>query len=252
MVVVWIIITFYVDNGNLMWEYSISINKIGEIGLSSKFTIKIMGQVFESDEDGMLDLNDIWRGCNLPENKRPSEWKSSIKQLLTNSDKIRNKAGRYGYTKSYEEGAIAYAMFVSDEFYLDVITAFKELRKGNIEEAVLLAAGTMSKEDEHLLIKFSSMKGLCFTKSCWYANIEHPNKLLNYLKRNPNWKYFAENKFGKLYATEEGIDKGIVYNCYGEPDTSKVVMRFTQKGRDLLRKNNKHFNGIVKNNFSYL
>ena len=103
----------------------------------------------------------------------------------------------------------------------------------------------MSKDDEYLLVKFAAMKGLCFTKSCWYANIKHPNKLLTYLKRNSNWTYFDENSHGRLYATPKGIEEGLTYNCYGEWDSSKVVMRFTQKGRDLLRKHNGHFNNKV-------
>jgi hypothetical protein len=145
-----------------------------------------------------------------------------------------------------ERAAVAYAMWVSFEFYCEVLDAFIAIRRGNFEEAIKIAGSTMSEEDEHLLIKFASMKGLCFTKSCWYANIKHPTKFLTYLKRNSKWKYFSENSFGKLYATEEGIEKGIVYNCYGDPETSKVVMRFTQKGRDLLRKHSKHFNTRVE------
>lgn len=140
-------------------------------------------------------------------------------------------------------------MWVSFEFYCSVLDSFIALRRGNLEEAVMLAAGTMSEEDEYLLVKFAAMKGLCFTKSCWYANIKHPNKLLTYLKNNAKWKYFAENEHGRLYATKEGIDKGYTYNCYGDWDSNKVVMRFTQKGRELLRKNNNFFNKKVEENF---
>lgn len=151
-----------------------------------------------------------------------------------------------------ETATIAYAMFISVDFYIQVVNAFIELRRGNIEEAVLLAGGTMSKEDEHLLVKFASMKGLCFTKSCWYANIQHPTKFLNYLKRNSNWKYFTENVHGRLVATDLGIKNKITYNCYGDPDSSKVVMRFTQKGRDLLRKHHVHFNRKVQDAYQTL
>ncbi|ASV41410.1 hypothetical protein [Vibrio phage JSF6] len=41
-----------------------------------KFDIKIMGVEFASDEGGYLDLNSIWKGCNLDEKKRPSEWRN--------------------------------------------------------------------------------------------------------------------------------------------------------------------------------
>ena len=224
---------------------------------NKRFTIKIMDRVFESDEDGLLDLNEIWRGCNLPENKRPSQWRGKLPGNLRRCADLHTVENQTltikdSTTKGSERASVAYAMWVSFEFYCQVLDAFVALRKGNLEEAVLIAAGTMSEEDEHLLLKFAAMKGLCFTKSCWYANIKHPTKFLNYLKHNPNWVYFSENSYGKLYATEEGIEKGIVYNCYGEPDTSKVVMRFTQKGRNLLRKNSKHFNSKVEQNISKL
>lgn len=226
--------------------------------MKKQFSIKIMGKVFESDEDGYLNLNDIWRGCNLPESKRPRSWRNEFSRSFLESTNLYLKEIKHlgaGVTKYYagdEEATIGYAMFVSVDFYREVIRAFVDLRNGRIEDAVTIAASTMSKEDEHLLLKFAAMKGLCFTKSCWYANIKHPTKLLNYLKRNPKWGYFEENSHGKLYATEDGIKKGIVYNCYGDWDTSKVVMRFTQKGRELLRENNKHFNNKVDKFFDKL
>lgn len=218
-----------------------------------RFTIKIMGKIFESDEDGFLNLNAIWKGLNLPYNKRPSQWRDrKVVDTLRRNANMHTVNGDGGYTAGDERATVAYAMWINVDFYIEVLDAFINLRNGNFEEAIKIAGSTMSEEDEHLLLKFASMKGLCFTKSCWYANIQHPNKLLNYLKRNSNWKYFSENDFGKLYATEEGIDAGIVYNCYGDPNTSKVVMRFTQKGRELLRQNNKHFNGRVEKYFATL
>jgi hypothetical protein len=221
-----------------------------------RFSIRIMGKVFESDEDGLLDLNIIANSFSL---KKASQWRNKDSDYFRQNAKLQSgseikELGKppVPFMKADEDAAIGYAMWVSVEFYIEVIKAFRELRNGNFEEAIKIAGSTMSEEDEHLLLKFASMKGLCFTKSCWYANIQHPNKLLNYLKRNKNWKYFSENDFGKLSATEEGIDEGIVYNCYGDPDTSKVVMRFTQKGRELLRKNNKHFNTQVEKYFTTL
>lgn len=227
--------------------------------MSKRFSIKIKGCVFESDAEGMLDLNLIWHGCHLERKDRPSEWRNKDAKYFRHNAKLRSgseikELGKppVPFIKADEDATIGYAMWISTEFYIDVIRAFRELRNGNLEEAILLAAGTMSEEDEYLLVKFSAMKGLCFTKSCWYANIQHPNKFLNYLRRNTNWKYFDENEFGRLYATKEGIKKGYTYNCYGDWDSSKVVMRFTQKGRELLRKNSGHFNKKVIDNYSRL
>lgn len=215
-----------------------------------KFSIKVMGKEFYSDEDGMFNLNTISKAFNL---KPPSQWRTKERRALEADAKLHSlkntnqgKGEASHFMMADEDATIFYGMHISYEFGLAVVQAFRELRRGNFEEAIKIAGSTMSEEDEHLLIKFASMKGLCFTKSCWYANIKHPTKFLIYLKRNSKWKYFSENSFGRLYATEEGIEKGIVYNCYGDPETSKVVMRFTQKGRDLLRKHSKHFNSRVE------
>lgn len=228
--------------------------------MSKSFTIKIMGRVFESDDSGMLNLNDIRRGLDLPSKNEPSQWRGKVRDKLFETGNLQaieisnlhNPNLKSRFIAGDEKGTIAYAMWVSVDFYLQVLDAFIALRRGNLEEAVLLAGSTMSKEDEYLLVKFAAMKGLCFTKSCWYANIKHPNKLMTYLKKNPNWKYFAENKYGRLYATSDGIEKGYTYNCYGEWDTEKVVMRFTQKGRDMLRQHNQHFNKKVDESFDML
>lgn len=224
--------------------------------MSKRFTIKIMGQVFESDEDGMLNLLEVSKSFNITP---ASQWRTKESRWFRQNAKLHSgseikELGKppVPFLKADEDTTIAYAMWVDIEFYISVVQAFRELRRGNLEEAVLLAGSTMSKEDEYLLVKFAAMKGLCFTKSCWYANIHHPNKLLTYLKKNPNWRYFAENKYGRLYATEEGIEKGYTYNCYGEWDTEKVVMRFTQKGREMLRQHNQHFNKKVEESFDRL
>lgn len=229
------------------------------MGEDKRFTIKIEGEVFYSDSEGLLNLNDIWNVCNLPKSKRPNQWRSQVSEYLfeaANLQSLKNKELgsnlEYTFIAADEKAAIAYAMWVSVPFYIQVVEAFIELRLGNAEEAVLIAGGTLSEEDEHLLVKFASMKGLCFTKSCWYANIQHPTKFLNYLKRNSNWKYFTENVHGRLVATDLGIKNKITYNCYGDPDSSKVVMRFTQKGRDLLRKHHVHFNKKVQDAYQTL
>lgn len=218
-----------------------------------KFTIKIDGKVFTSDEDGFLNLNDIWRVCNLPEKKRPSEWKSSIRKLLDDSDNIRKRLVITGtsvvptnMTFGSEKATIAYAMFVSNDFYMTVVDSFIGLRHGKLEQAVELAGSTMSDKDNYYLQKIMQMKGLCFTKSCWYANIPHPNKLINVLHKLNKWNYTAINSVGKIYATKEGIDSGYFYNCYGEPESSKVVMRITKSGREMFREHYQYFNSLVE------
>ncbi len=104
----------------------------------------------------------------------------------------------------------------------------------------------MSEDDNYYLQKLASMKGLCWTKTCWYANIPNPQKLMDYLKCNTKWKYTGINPHGKYYATKEGIDSGYFYNCYGDPDTSKVVMRVTQQGREMFREHSEKLNKLMQ------
>lgn len=54
-----------------------------------KFDIKIMGEVFESDDNGFLDLNNICKGCNLGENNLPSEWRGKVKDRLIETANLR-------------------------------------------------------------------------------------------------------------------------------------------------------------------
>lgn len=217
----------------------------------SKFTIKIMGIVFESDGKGLLDLNDIWRGCILPNTNRPSQWRGKVVDKLKHCANLHTARKSTDYNEystlvGDERATVAYAMWVSFEFYCEVLDAFIALRKGNLEEAVVIAGNTMSENDNYYLRKLATMKGLCWTKTCWYANIPNPQKLMEYLKLNPKWKYTAVNSYGKYYATEDGIESGYFYNCYGTPDTNKVVMRVTKNGREMLREHSEKFNSFVQ------
>ncbi len=118
--------------------------------MSKKFSIKIKGQVFESDETGMLDLNNIWRGCNLEENKRPSDWRGKVKQSFISSTNLRivsppraiGESRAKTTTVATEKAAVAYAMWVSIEFYEMVLDAFVALRNGELAKAYNIAKET--------------------------------------------------------------------------------------------------------------
>lgn len=218
--------------------------------MSKKFSIKVEGKEFESDDEGMFDLNIIWRDFNLPNKNRPSEWRNKIASGLRQSGNLRTARKSTTYNEhstliADERATVAYAMWISLEFYMSVIDAFIALRNGEFEKAVEIAGETLSEDDNYYLQKLAAMKGLCFQKSCWYANITEPNKVMNYLLRRSDWKYFSKNSFGKLYATEEGVNEGLFYNCYGTSDSSKVVMRVTKKGREKLREHAWWFNSKV-------
>lgn len=210
----------------------------------SKFSIKIMDKVFESNEDGMLDLNDIRIGCNLPDNKIPNQWRSKVSQSLFSTGnlqslKINNLASNlpYQFIAATEVGAIAYAMWVSPEFYLDVVNAFVALRNGQVEEALAIASNTLSEADAHYLKRQMKLKGLFWDESCAFAGIKHPRLCKQMLLNHERFNYFdrqgnvADNDKAEVY----------FYNR-GNKFTSSVRLCVTPEGRMWLRDNAAWFN----------
>lgn len=217
--------------------------------MKETFSIKIDGKVFESDEGGYLNLNDIWNTFNLPNKNRPSEWRNKVAKDLRQSGDLRIARKSTTYNEfniliADEHAAVAYAMWVSLDFYKSVLNAFVELRRGNLEEAVKIAASTMSKEDSYYLKKKTSQAGMLWLESCWFSGIKHPNLLMDYLHKNSNWNYFERNEFGTTVATELGIEKGYFYNR-GNIFTRNCRLCITPSGREVLRKYNKELNKLV-------
>ncbi|MGP2686352.1 KilA-N domain-containing protein [Serratia marcescens] len=90
--------------------------------------IVIDGKEFHAGADRMWSLNEIHRELGLPDNKRPSEWNNQVKDALANSGNFRSSIGIQGGTWATEKGTIAYAMWVSTEFYEKVVDAYVLMR----------------------------------------------------------------------------------------------------------------------------
>ncbi|MFB1173100.1 KilA-N domain-containing protein, partial [Escherichia coli] len=86
------------------------------------------GYHWACNQDRMWNLNELHRTLGLPPAKEPGQWRSSLKDKLVKDANLHVLAGRSGGTLATEEAAIAYAMWVSDDFYLKVIRAFIALR----------------------------------------------------------------------------------------------------------------------------
>lgn len=91
-----------------------------EVEMNKKFSIKIEGKDFQSNEDGMLNLNDIWKGCALEEKKRPSEWKSKVFNYLKSIGyikRVKNPTQGKGQAPTYlvgtEDAVIAYCKWAN-------------------------------------------------------------------------------------------------------------------------------------------
>ncbi|MBU2877589.1 KilA-N domain-containing protein [Aliiglaciecola lipolytica] len=89
-----------------------------------------------SDDEGMLDLNDIWRAFDLKASQSPSQWRGKTKEHLASTANLQFIRGRNAKTLATLEALYAYAMWVDVEFYMVVVEAFAALTRGEPEEAL--------------------------------------------------------------------------------------------------------------------
>lgn len=153
--------------------------------------IIIDGHTFTPNADGLWNLNEIHKGLTLADSKVPSEWNNAVQAELSNSGNIRNKAGRYGGTWATELGTIAYAMWVSVDFYLMVAHAFILMRNDAVlQKRVALLA--LDKANDKLTTAIPkadvidprlrpSGLGITWGDACKLAGINNPKLAKEYL-----------------------------------------------------------------------
>lgn len=135
--------------------------------------IVIEGQTFVANTDGMWNLNETHRELGLPDTKAPSQWRNAVADELRASANLQiiDKVG----TLATEAGTIAYAMWVSTDFYLMVVHAFVAMRNSAIRDAktkdALLAANMPKATTLDLKARGA---GLTWTEACRVAGIQHP------------------------------------------------------------------------------
>ncbi len=85
-------------------------------------------EIYPTNE-GLYCLNDIAKAGGLIGRKaNPSEWRTKIAEYLTATQNLRTVNGNNGKTYGTEEAAIAYAMWVSIDFYMLVVKVFCKVR----------------------------------------------------------------------------------------------------------------------------
>ncbi len=214
--------------------------------MSKKFTIELQDHTFTSDEDGFLNLNEIRRTLNLSENKRPTQWKSKIKDNLIAGGNIHLKeikhlgAGTTTYWAGDEFATINYAMWVDFDFHRLVVDAFIDLRNGRIDDALKKAEKSKGAESYYYK-KASEKNGMAWFEACQWSGIKNPNKCREMLLAHPRFTYFEKNGYGKYVVKEEGVDTGYFYNK-GNKFTSATTMRISKEGREWLKNNEAWFN----------
>lgn len=104
-------------------------------------TIKTLNVTLTANDEGMYDLNDLWRQAKLEEKKRPNRWvRSEQGQFFIRTPNLASATltRATGQVKTYiasEQAVYAYAMYVSVEFYIKVVEAFTLMAQGKEAEA---------------------------------------------------------------------------------------------------------------------
>lgn len=135
---------------------------------------------FKPNEDGLWNLNEIWKTLELPKKKRPNQWRDVVSKKLSEAANL--QSGEYFENNlkrntllATEEATIAYAMWVSVDFYMMVVKAFLNIR---------LQAVNTAKRDESKAKAFNSKlinHGATWTETCKVAGIQHPKLAIKYM-----------------------------------------------------------------------
>ncbi|WLD68711.1 MULTISPECIES: KilA-N domain-containing protein [Pseudomonas] len=139
--------------------------------------IVIEGQTFKPNEDGMWNLNEIAKALNVRE---PGQWRNAVQAALIKDANLHVSHGNG--TLATEEGAIAYAMWVSTDFYLMVIRAFIAMRNSAVRELRHKDALLDANMPKATTLDLKALgAGLTWTEACRVAGIQHPALALKYL-----------------------------------------------------------------------
>lgn len=200
--------------------------------------ILIEGHTFKPNAEGLWSLNEIHQTLSLDPAKEPSEWRNEIQAELSNSGNLRSKAGRYGGTLATEPGAIAYAMWVSTDFYLMVVHAFVTMRNDSILSArmALLAAAEADTKLAKAIPKVDLVdrrlagNGVPWNEACRMAGVTKPQLAKQYLvhiQRFVSKDHPTEYKT-ILKPSPTGFAGGFFKSCsvsYGNDDGFRVTAK---------------------------
>ena len=149
--------------------------------------IVIDGHTFKPNAEGQWSLNEIHQTLSLAEAKRPSEWRNAVSVELRTSGNLRSFDG--SGTLATEPGAVAYAMWVSTDFYLMVVHAFVTMRNDAILSArmTLLAAAEADTKLAKAIPKAELIdarltgSGIPWAEACKLAGVIKPHLAKQYL-----------------------------------------------------------------------
>ena len=200
--------------------------------------IVIEGHTFKPNAEGLWDHNEIHKSLGLPESKAPSEWRNEVQSELSNSGNLRSKAGRYGGTMGTEAGTIAYAMWVSTDFYLMVVRAFVTMRNDAILSArmALLAAAEADTKLAKVVPKADLIDtrltglGITWSQACKLAGVTKPQLAKQYLVHTKRFisKDHPTEYRKILKPSPQGFAQGLFKSCsisFGNEDGYRVTAK---------------------------
>lgn len=226
----------------------------------NKLPIIINGIEINPNEDGMYCLNDIAKAGGLTGVKaKPSEWDNTTSRHFVKAGKILRlaKTSRNSKTYTTEAGAIAYAMWVSIDFYELVVQTFiivrndlttsravvkalhKEKDKAIAEHDVTKAA--LIEEQQESFIAKSKVKMLkdkqfkTLSDICLLHGLPSVRKFTAYLHSIGAIESKGFGKGKHNIATAKGLTMGFI-NLKREGNLIKTQLRITELGNDKIAK----------------
>ncbi|MDB1109822.1 hypothetical protein PL026_11905 [Pseudomonas extremaustralis] len=199
--------------------------------------------MFKPNAEGLWSLNEIHKTLNLSEAKRPSEWSNAVSAELFASGNFRkvDKVGSF----ADELGAIAYAMWVSTDFYLMVAGAFLAMRNSAVRELrqkdALLDANMPKATTLDLKARGA---GLAWTEACRVAGVQQPRLALAELVKM-KWFVYPVDSFGSPEGSPRPKKQGFAVGAFVKVSTdfgNKEGWRVKPRGLDWLNKHAEEVN----------
>lgn len=200
--------------------------------------VSLMGQTFSANEDRMWNLNEIQKGLGLPESKAPSQWRNAVADELRRSANLQTVNGDLGGTFATEAGTIAYAMWVSTDFYLMVVHAFVAMRNNAVAESRSLRADLDANMPKASTLDMKARgAGLTWTEACRVAGIQQPRLAQDTLVTMGAFVYPVDN-FGTPEGSARPHKKGFEVGAFVKVSSdfgNREGWRVKPRGLDWLR-----------------
>ncbi|MBA6058923.1 MULTISPECIES: hypothetical protein [Pseudomonas] len=211
--------------------------------IATLLPIVIEGHTFKPNAEGLWSLNEIHQTLSLPESKRPGQWDNEVSNRLLSCGNF-HKVDKVG-SFADELGTIAYAMWVSTDFYLMVAGAFVAMRNsavGELRSAKTLLDANMPKASA--LDMKARGAGLTWTEACRVAGIQQPRLALEALVSMKAFVYPLDN-FGTRDGSPRPHKKGFEVGAFVKVSSdfgNREGWRVKPRGLDWLREKAQEIN----------